>query len=71
MSENFKIRNEKVESILRGLGTQLKKDMPKGMGFCLLMFDYGADGNMFYVGSGERGDVVNAMREFITKNPSL
>lgn len=69
--EDFKVRDAKIEAILKGIGAQLKKDMPEGMGFALLMFDYGAEGNLFYIGSAQRGDIVRTMKEFIAKNPNL
>ena len=54
----LKSETQKIEAILKGIGAQLKKDMPEGMGFALLMFDYGAEGNLFYIGSAQRGDIV-------------
>lgn len=71
MSEDFQIKNEKVEAILKGLGAQLKKDMPEGMGFSLLMFDYGDNGAMFYISSAERETMLTAMKEFMLKNADL
>ena len=66
--QNFQVRNKKVEEILRKTGEELKKGTPTGMGFMLMMFDYGKGGNMFYVSSAERKDVINAMNEFIIRN---
>lgn len=61
----FRVRDEKAESALRNIGQIIKRKTPDGMGFALLLFDYGNGGNMFYISSAQRQDMLNAMREFI------
>lgn len=60
--------NEQVEFALREIGDYAKTRMPLGMGFTLLMFDFGGGGNMFYISNGQRKDVLKSMQEFIDKN---
>lgn len=62
--------NEQVEFALRETADFIQADgrMPSGMGFALLMFDFGENGNMFYIANANRDDVLNAMQEFINKN---
>lgn len=66
--ENFEVKNKIVEAILKDLGAELKRRMPAGMGFALLMFDYGADGSLFYIADAEREDMIKTMEEFIERN---
>lgn len=65
---NLEVRNEEIEKLLRVVGLTIKDIMPKGWGFTVLMFDYGDHGNMFYMSSAEREDMIKAMKEFIAKN---
>ena len=59
--------NEAVEFALREVAEYVKQRMPDGMGFTLLMFDFGAGGNMFYISNAQREDVLKSMQEFISK----
>lgn len=65
--DNFEVRNEEAEKALRGIADYIKGMVPAGMGFTLLLFDFGPDGNMFYLSSAERETMVEAMKEFISK----
>lgn len=65
--ENFEVGHESQEIALKKLGNLIKEKVPKGMGFTLLMFDYGPTGNMFYISSAVRKDVIASMKEFIAK----
>jgi hypothetical protein len=51
----------------RLMGDVLKGAVPEGVGFAVLIFDFGAGGNLAYVSNAQRADMVKAMREFITK----
>lgn len=60
--------NEQVEFALREVADYAKTRMPSGMGFTLLMFDFGRGGSMFYISNAKREDVLKSMQEFIDKN---
>lgn len=60
--------NEQVEFALKEVADFTKQRLPLGMGFTLLMFDFGEGGNMFYISNGQREDVLKSMQEFIDKN---
>lgn len=60
--------NEQVEFALREVAEYAKTRIPLGMGFTLLMFDFGEGGNMFYISNAQRDDVIKSMQEFIDKN---
>ena len=63
----YEIKNEDIEALLKELGSDLKKRMPAGWGFNLLIFSYGEGGSLFYISSAQRKDMLKAMREFIDK----
>ncbi len=54
-----------LEKYCRELAKQLKGAVPEGMGFALFLFDEGADGNMAYVGSAKREDMIKVIREWL------
>lgn len=64
---NFEVRNKEAEDSMRKIGEMLKPILPEGMGFTFLLFDYGKEGNMFYISSAQREDMIKAMQEFIEK----
>jgi hypothetical protein len=49
------------------MGGELKRSLPAGVGFAVLVFDIGEKGNLAYVSSAERRSMLEAMREFIAK----
>jgi hypothetical protein len=65
--DNFEVGHEAHEIALKRLGSVLKEHVPAGMGFTVLMFDYGPGGNVFYLSSAKREDMLKAMQEFIDK----
>lgn len=65
---NFEVRNQEAEKVLNDIGKMLRECMPKGMGFVLLMVEFGEKGGTFYTSNADRHDVCNLMREFIQKN---
>lgn len=67
----FEQRNPEIESLLKEIGTILVTHMPSGFGFSLLIFSYGEGGNLFYISSAHREDIVKTMIEFIEKQGYL
>jgi len=63
----FEVRDEKAEAMLKEIGELLRSACPKGYGFSLLIFSFGAGGNMFYTSNADREDMIRAMKEFIQK----
>jgi hypothetical protein len=66
--DNFEVHDPQIESLLREIGHLIAKELPKGKGFTLLFFDFGDNGNMFYISNAERKDMIGSMKEFIAKN---
>ncbi len=68
LNDSFEVRNKEIEDLLRDIGQRLKEVMPKDYGFSLLIFNYGEGGDLFYISSAKRDDMIKAMKEFINKN---
>ena len=63
----FEVRDQQAEKLLGDIGRILKRSMPDGYGFSLLVFTFGEGGNMFYTSSAQREDMIRVMQEFIAK----
>ena len=63
MATERKDLEDQVSAIGRALGDVI----PEGTGFCLMLFDFGAAGNMAYTSNAERSCMLEAMKEFIAK----
>lgn len=50
------------------IGDELKAATPPGIGFAVLMFDFGETGNLAYVSNADRQDMIRAFKEFIAKH---
>ena len=58
-----------IKPILQDLGGRIGAALPDRYGFVLLLFTY-ATGNVFYISSAERADVITMLREFIKRQTS-
>lgn len=67
MQDPFEVKSPEVEALLRDIGHAIGGRMPKGMGFMLMLFDFGENGATFYISSAQRADMLKAMKEFIEK----
>lgn len=56
-----------IQARLKEIGGRIGNDLPDGWGFNLLLFTYGEGGNLFYISSADRADVINVMHEFIRR----
>ena len=65
--DRFEVRNKKIETLLRDIAGIIHENMPAGWGFCLNIFTFGSDGDMFYISDANREDMVIALQEFIDK----
>lgn len=64
----YNVRNDEIEAALRAKAKLIAADLPKGWGFALLLFTFGEGGSLFYIGNGDREDMIKAMKEFIARN---
>jgi len=67
VTENFEVRNEEAERVLRNVGAMLGTIMPPGFGFALELFTFGPGGSMFYTSNARREDVIKMLKEMIEK----
>lgn len=56
---------EKLEKLSGQIGGMLAAFMPDGVGFGFLVFDLGPKGNLAWMSSGRRSDMIVALQEFI------
>lgn len=56
-----------LEAAARQLGRRIKQGVPPGVGFVVVMYDYGPNGHMTFLSSGDRGDTMKMLRELLQK----
>ena len=66
INPNYQIENPEIKELLLRLGESLKKNMPFGYGFTLLIFGF-HNHELFYLSSATREDMKKAMLEFLEK----
>jgi hypothetical protein len=59
---------DQVRAELQGLAREIKRSLPKGFGFVLLVTSCEPGAALLYVATLDRGDVLQMMREFIATN---
>lgn len=57
----------KLEYTAREVGRRLSAEMPEGVGFALLVFDFGEGGNLAWMSNGRREDMIKAVKEWLEK----
>ena len=63
----YEERNPQAEAALRKIADKLKAQMPPNMGFTLFLFTYGKDGQLFYISSADREDMIKVVKEWMEK----
>jgi hypothetical protein len=56
-----------LEESCSRLGRTIGAQLPKGIGFTLLMFDFGGKGNFAYLSNAQRSDMIELLHEAIAK----
>lgn len=56
-----------LEESARKLGRVIGSGMPEGVGFALIMFDFGKDGHLTWISNADRDDMLRALQEFMQK----
>lgn len=56
-----------LEEQCAAAGRELAAACPAGVGFALLMFDFGEGGNIAYFSNGRREDMIRALEELLAK----
>jgi len=56
-----------ARNIARGIGRSIGHDLPKGIGFALLVFEFGTNGLLTWISNAQRADMVKSLRECADK----
>lgn len=56
---------EELEEIARDVGREIGGAMPSGVGFALLVFDFGSNGTITYVSNARREDMIAALKNLV------
>jgi hypothetical protein len=68
---SYEVHHAGAERVLRDVARALRDIMPPGFGFALFVFSFTVDpenpGEMFYLSSASRGDMLKVLKEFIAK----
>jgi hypothetical protein len=64
--EDYKKRME-LESIMRELSILVKSQIPQGVGFALLVFDFGEGGFLAYGSNAERQGMIHTVEEWLAR----
>jgi hypothetical protein len=59
------MKRQALENHARVIADELRAKMLPGVGFCLIMFDFGERGNLAYMSTGDRRDTIATLREMI------
>jgi hypothetical protein len=54
---------EQMEELAPKIGNHIKGMLPKWAGFCLLIFDYGPTGDITYIATTQRDQMIRVMRK--------
>ncbi len=68
--DDYEVKNEVIQAMIKKMSEYINSKIPKGWGFCLLVFDYKDNGSMFYMSNAERESMIEGMEEFIAKQKS-
>jgi len=64
---NYEVRDAEMEELLKRFGRELKAILPPSIGYTLFLFDYGEKGNMFYLSTAQRADMIEGLKEFLAR----
>lgn len=56
-----------LESECRDIGRIIGGTLPEGVGFVLMMYDFGDRGSLAYIANGERDGCMKTIREWLTR----
>lgn len=56
-----------LEERARHVGRLIGQHMPPGVGFALLVFDFGEGGHMTWLSNAERESMIEAMQEMVAR----
>lgn len=63
----YEVHHAGAKRALREIADEIKTKLPPGYGFGLFIFEFGEQGNMFWISNAQRPDMIKALREWIAK----
>lgn len=57
----------RMEAHSRAIAAAIAEGLPEGIGFALLLFDFGEGGNLVWISNANREDMVRALREQLAR----
>jgi hypothetical protein len=61
------VNRKDLEGAVANMGRFVKEICPPGTGYILLLFDFGATGNLAYLSTCDRAQAIAVMKEWIRK----
>lgn len=58
---------DELNAKCRELGELVGAQLTSGVGFALLIFDFGTGGNLAWISNADRAEMLNTLKEFIVK----
>jgi len=62
------VTKEELRAKAREIGKIIGGALPEGVGFALLVFNYGEGGNVAWISNARRDDMMLALAEFMERN---
>ena len=53
----------KLEALARDIGRDIGNRLPQGIGFAVLVFEFGTNGLLTWISNAQRADMVKSLRE--------
>lgn len=63
----YEVSNPLLKKRLLSLGRTIRESLPEGWGFTLFLFSYGVNGDLFYLSSAKREDMIVTIKEWLRK----
>lgn len=70
-ASDYQIENPPIQKLLKDIGNMLAAQMPPGYGMMFMIYSYGEGGDLFYISSAMREDMLKMLKEFISKQDKL
>mgnify|MGYP001814238329 CR=1 FL=1 len=58
---------EEIEELVNTIANSTDERVPDGVGFAVMLFEFGKGGHMAYASNGRRQDMIRALQELLGK----
>lgn len=56
-----------LREVAKDIGRKIGANLPEGVGFALLVFDFDGPGSLAWISNANRDDMLKALKEFMQK----